>query len=39
MIIVINATALGTSGALTILKQFIEAIPNDEFQYIVFIDN
>lgn len=36
--IVINATALKNSGAFTILKQFCEAIPNDKYEYIVFID-
>lgn len=36
--IVINATALNTSGALTILKQFIEYVPEDEYEYIIFVD-
>jgi glycosyltransferase involved in cell wall biosynthesis len=36
--IVINATALGSSGALTILKQFIDNVPNDNFNYIVFVN-
>lgn len=35
--IVINATALDTGGGLTILKQFIEVIPEDEFNYLIFI--
>lgn len=36
--IVVNATALDTAGALTILRQFIEAIPQDEnIKYIIFI--
>lgn len=35
--IVVNATALDTSGALTILRQFIEAIPIDkDVEYIIF---
>jgi glycosyltransferase involved in cell wall biosynthesis len=37
--IVINATALGSSGALTILEQFIEAIPADNHEYVVFINS
>jgi len=36
--IVVNATALRMGGALTILKQFVEAIPKDSFEYIVFVD-
>jgi len=36
--IVVNATALRSGGALIILKQFIEAIPFDDFTYIVFVD-
>jgi len=36
--IVVNASALRAGGALTILQQFIEAIPNDEFEYLVFVD-
>jgi len=39
MNIIINATALRSGGALTILKQFIEAIPSDDFTYIVFVDD
>jgi glycosyltransferase involved in cell wall biosynthesis len=38
-IIVVNATALRTSGALTILYQFLEAIPNHSVQYLVFLDS
>lgn len=34
--IVVNATALDTSGALSILKQFIENIPNDNHSWLVF---
>lgn len=34
--VIINATALDSSGALTILKQFIEAIPDDNYEYIIF---
>jgi glycosyltransferase involved in cell wall biosynthesis len=37
--IVINATAIGSSGALSILKQFIEAIPIDNFEYLIFTHN
>lgn len=37
-ILVINATAAETSGALTILKQVLDAIPdNNGWEYIVFI--
>jgi len=36
--IIINATALRVGGALTILYQFIEAIPNDDLEYLVFVD-
>jgi glycosyltransferase involved in cell wall biosynthesis len=37
--IVVNATSLRTGGGLTILKQFISAIPeNPEIQYIIFTD-
>ena len=36
--IVVNATALDTSGALTILKQFVDNIPNDiNKNYIIFV--
>lgn len=35
-VIVVNATALAAGGALTILKQFIEAVPEDGFEYLVF---
>lgn len=38
-IILINATALNASGALSILKQFIEAIPDDKYEYILFVNN
>lgn len=37
-IIVVNATAPRIGGTLTILKQFIEAVPADEYTYIVFVD-
>jgi len=37
--IIVNATALRAGGALTILRQFIEAIPDDGFEYLVFVDN
>jgi glycosyltransferase involved in cell wall biosynthesis len=36
--IIINATALRNSGALTILYQFIDAIPDDSFKYLLFVD-
>lgn len=40
MIVIVNATALDASGALSILKQFIEAIPqNKDFKYIIFISS
>ncbi|CAA9203660.1 D-inositol-3-phosphate glycosyltransferase [Flavobacterium bizetiae] len=35
--IVINATALSEGGALTILKQFLNEIPKDDFEYLVFV--
>lgn len=39
-IIIVNATALDDSGALTILRQFIEAVPSDEkFLYMIFVSN
>ena len=34
--IVVNATALDRSGALSILKQFIENIPSDKYQWLIF---
>ena len=37
--IIVNATSLRASGALTILNEFIDAIPNDEFEYIIFVDS
>lgn len=36
--IFVNATALKSSGALTILKQFISSIPNKN-KYLIFIDS
>ena len=36
--IIVNATALDSSGALTILKQFLESIPDDQFDYFVFVN-
>lgn len=36
--IVVNATALRFGGGLTILQQFIESIPQDDFEYLVFVD-
>lgn len=39
MHIIVNATALASSGGLSILKQFIEEIPKDEFQYVIFVSN
>ena len=38
MTAVVNATAIRGSGALTVLKQFIDFIPEDECTYIIFID-
>ncbi|AEF84125.1 WfbF [Treponema primitia ZAS-2] len=35
--IVVNASALRIGGALTILYQFIAALPDDDYQYIVFV--
>lgn len=37
--IIINASALNGSGALSILNQFIDSIPNDEYEYILFIND
>ncbi|MBE0650621.1 MAG: glycosyltransferase [Bacteroidales bacterium] len=37
--IIVNASALRSGGALTILQQFIEAIPDDGINYIVFCDD
>ncbi|MDP3467512.1 MAG: glycosyltransferase [Daejeonella sp.] len=37
-IIVVNASALRSGGALTILHQFINAIPDDNITYLVFVD-
>lgn len=39
MAIIVNATALNSGGGLTILKQFVKAIPNDEIVYYVFISD
>lgn len=36
---VVNATALRASGALTILKQFINRAAYTEHEYIVFLSN
>ncbi len=35
--IIVNATALRYSGALSILKQFLHTIPEDKYHYIVFV--
>ena len=37
--IIVNATALRADGALTILHQFLDAIPDDQFEYIIFVDD
>lgn len=37
--IIINATALKSSGALSVLNQFIRAIPDDENEYILFVND
>lgn len=37
--LVVNATALDRSGALTILRQFVENIPIDANQWIIFISD
>lgn len=37
--IIVNAPALRKTGGLTILHQFIEAIPEDGIDYLVFIDD
>lgn len=36
--IVVNASALRTGGALTILRQFISEVSEDDCEYLVFID-
>lgn len=36
--IIVNTTALRSGGALTILQQFVKAIPNDSFRYLLFVD-
>jgi glycosyltransferase involved in cell wall biosynthesis len=38
MNIIVNATALRSSGGLSILRQFIDEIPNDSFRYFLFVD-
>lgn len=37
--IIVNATALDKSGALSILRQFVENIPDDRLDWLVFIPN
>lgn len=37
--IIVNATALDRSGALSILKQFIHNIPENKHEWLVFIDS
>lgn len=37
--VVINATALDCSGALGILKQFVENIPEDKINWLIFISD
>lgn len=37
-VIVVNASALRSGGALTVLTQFVEAIPQDEYTYLIFVD-
>ena len=37
MAVIVNATALNSGGGLTILKQFVKAIPNSNIVYYVFI--
>ncbi|NDV47267.1 glycosyltransferase [Paludibacter sp. 221] len=36
--IIVNATASRTSGALTILNQFVENTPNNNLNFIIFVD-
>lgn len=36
--IVVNASALRSGGALTILRQFVSEIPQDNFEYLIFVD-
>lgn len=35
--IIVNATALDRSGALSILKQFVENIPEDNRKWLIFV--
>lgn len=37
--IIINSTTLRSSGGVSILYQFIRAIPNDSLEYLVFVDD
>ena len=38
-VIIVNATALDSSGALTILKQFVASTPINEFDFVIFISD
>ncbi len=38
-VIVVNATALEQSGGLAVLKQFVESVPPNGFEYIVFVSD
>lgn len=38
-VIVVNATALEQSGGLAVLKQFVESVPANGFEYIVFVSD
>lgn len=37
--IVVNASALRSGGALTILKQFVKELPDDDTSYLLFVDD
>jgi len=37
--IIVNATALDKSGALSILRQFVDNIPNDNHRWLIFISD
>jgi glycosyltransferase involved in cell wall biosynthesis len=38
-IVIVNATALDSSGALTILRQFVETIPSSRVNYWIFVSS
>jgi hypothetical protein len=36
--IVVNASALRSGGALSILQQFVKEVPDDGHEYLIFVD-